>query len=102
MGLLNLFAKTEAALTRLPSGSFTIDREGSLIVSTVSSSFPSATIEEIGRRVLETFREAQALNLPLAELIVHFGAFKIVARELRGGAIVFLTPKNTITAPKQV
>ena len=59
------------------------------------------TIHEIGRCVLDTFREAQAANLPLAELDIHFSGFKIVARELRGGAIVFLTPRNTITPTKQ-
>jgi len=101
MGLLNLFNKTESTLTRLPSGSFTINRDGDLIVSTVSSAFPATAIQDIGRRVLETFHQARTANLPLAELIVHFTAFKIVAREMRGGAIVFLTPKNTITAPNQ-
>lgn len=98
MGLLNLFSKpAPSTLTRLPTGSFTLDREGEIIVSTVSSSFPALTVKDIGRRVLDTFREAQEAHLPLAELIIHFGGFKIVARELRGGAIVYLSPKNIIT-----
>lgn len=98
MGLLNLFSKPVApTLTSLPTGSFTLDRDGEIIVSTVSSSFPTLTVKDIGRRVLNTFREAQAAQLPLAELVIHFGGFKIVARELRGGAIVYLRPKNIIT-----
>jgi hypothetical protein len=99
MGFLNLFSKstTAPALIGLPSGSFTVDREGEIIVSTVSSTFPVTTVKDIGRRVLESFREAREAQLPLAELIVHFGGFKIVARELRGGAIVYLSPKNLIT-----
>ena len=59
-----------------------------------------ALSEEIGRRVLETFRDAQAAQLPLAELVVHYGSLKIVARELRGGAIVFLSPKSPISPAK--
>lgn len=98
MGLLNLFSSKPApALTSLPTGSFTLDRDGEIIVSTVSSSFPALTVKDIGRRVLDTFREAQEAHLPLAELVIHFGGFKIVARELRGGAIVYLSPKNIIT-----
>lgn len=98
MGLLNLFSKpVPSSLSRLPTGSFTLDREGEIIVSTVSSTFPALTVKDIGRRVLDTFREAQEAHLPLAELVVHFGGFKIVARELRGGAIVYLSPKNIIT-----
>lgn len=101
MGFLNFFSTPAASLTRLPSGSFTIDRDGDLIISTVSSSFPVTTVQEIGRKVLDTFHEAQAAHLPLSELIIHFGALKIVARELRGGAIVFLNPRNTISHTKQ-
>lgn len=97
MGFLNLFSKPAPTLTSLPTGSFTLDRDGEIIVSTVSSSFPTLTVKDIGRRVLNTFREAQAAQLPLAELVIHFGGFKIVARELRGGAIVYLSPKNIIT-----
>lgn len=97
MGLLNLFRKSAPPLARLPSGCFTLDRTGRVLAGTVSSNVPAATIHEIGRRVLDTFREAQAAQLPLAELIVHYGSLKITARELRGGAIVFLSPKSLIS-----
>jgi len=97
MGLRKLFARTAPPLARLPSGSFTLDRTGCVVAGTVSSSVTMATLQEIGRHVLETFREAQAAQLPLAELIVNYGGLKITARELRGGAIVFLSPKNLIS-----
>lgn len=98
MGLLKLFSKpAPSTLTSLPTGSFTLDRDGEIIVSTVSSSFPAVTVKDIGQRVLDTFSEAREAQLPLAELVIHFGGFKIVARELRGGAIVYLRPKNIIT-----
>lgn len=98
MGLLNFFSKPASTLLGLPSGSFTMDRSGRLVVATVPSSFPSGMVMEIGRHVLETFRNAQAAQMPLTELVVHFPALKITARELRGGAIVFLTPQ-TLTGP---
>jgi len=92
MGFLKFFSKPAPPLTRLPSGCFSMDRAGNVLVATVSSSFPAATVQEIGRHVLATFREAQLAQLPLAELVVHYGSLKIIARELRGGALVFLTP----------
>ena len=100
MGILKLFSKTAPPLVGLPSGCFTMDRAGRVVVSTVSSSFPSATVREIGRHVLETFQEAETAQLPLTELIVHFGSLKIVAREMRGGALVYLTPTIPISPTK--
>ena len=97
MGLLNLFSKPAPALTRLPSGCFTMDRAGNVVVATISSSFPPAVVQEIGKQVLETFEEARKAQLPLAELVVHYGSMKIIARELRGGALVFLTPATPST-----
>ena len=97
MGLLNLFSKPALVLTGLPSGSFTMDRSGRIVIATVPSGFPAATVQEIGRHIIETFRGAQAAQLPLSELTVNYGSLKISARELRGGAIVFLAPRNPIS-----
>ena len=94
MGLLKFLSKPAPPLNGLPSGCFTMDRAGNVLVATVSSTFPAATVQEIGRHVLATFREAQLAQLPLAELVVHYGSLKITARELRGGALVFLTPST--------
>ena len=98
MGLLNFFAKPDSMLLKLPSGSFTVDRSGRVVVKTVPSSFPGALVEEIGRHVLATFREAQAAQILLSELIIHYPSLKITARELRGGAIIFLAPQ-TLSGP---
>jgi len=82
MGLLNLFRKpASSTLVRLPSGSFTLDRDGQLMTSTLPQSFPRQTMLEIGRLVLASFREARRAQMPLA-------------RELRGGAIIFLMPNR--------
>ncbi len=93
MGLLKLFAKPAPTLLRLPSGSFTVDREGTVLTGTLPSSFPANVVKDIARQVLATFGEAAAAQLPLAELIINYPSLKIRARELRGGAIVFLAPK---------
>lgn len=98
MGLLNFFSKPAPTLLKLPSGCFTMDRSGRVVVATLPSSFPNALVVEIGRHVLSTFREGQAAQLPLAELVICYPALKITAREMRGGAIVYLAPQ-TLSGP---
>ncbi len=93
MGLLNLFSKPAPTLFSLPSGSFTVDRHGTVLVGTLPSNFPDKLIEEIAQKVFSAFREAAAAQLPLSEIIVHYPSLKITARELRGGAMVYLAPK---------
>jgi hypothetical protein len=92
MGLLNLFTKPRPALQRLPSGSMTVDREGFIITSTVSSSYPVDILEEIADEVLHLFAEARKAHLPLNEFRIHFASLHVTAREARGGAIIFLSP----------
>lgn len=97
MGLLNIFSSKSddtGHLTRLFSGSFTIDADGQIIASTLPRSFPEAHVREIGEQVLNAFRGAKAAEIPLNELVLHFSAMKITARELRGGAIIFLAPET--------
>jgi hypothetical protein len=93
MGFLSLFSKPAPTLLRLPSGSFTVDREGCVLMGTLSSSFPASLVKDIDQQVRAAFAEAAAAQLPLTELIIHYPSLKIAARELRGGAIVFLSPK---------
>jgi hypothetical protein len=94
MGLMTIFARPAQALLRLPTGSFTVDRQGSVLVGTLPSSFPAALVSSIAQEVLATFREAETAQLPLSELIISYPSLKITARELRGGAIIFLAPKT--------
>jgi hypothetical protein len=100
MGLLKMFSKPVPTLTRLPSGSFTVDRTGRQVAGTVPSDFPTAAVQAIGEAILQTFREAQTAQLPLSEVTVNYGSFKIVAREMRGGALIFLKPVNAIASTK--
>ncbi len=97
MGFLNVFkSKPGAQLLKLPTGSFTMDREGRIIVSTLPGSFPRDLVREIADHVLDAFRTAGAAQQPLSELVVDYPALRRTARELRGGAIVFLAPQTGI------
>ena len=100
MGFLNLFAKPPPTLLRLPTGSFTVDRQGAVVVGTLPSNFPTEVVEAIGRDVLSAFKGAADAQLPLGELIVYYPSLKITARELRGGAIVFLSPTGANPRPE--
>ncbi len=98
MGFLKLFAKTPApTLLRLPTGSFTVARDGRVLTGTLPSSFPASLVRRIAQDVCASFGEAADAQLPLAELIIHYPSLKIAARELRGGAIVYLTPKIPVS-----
>lgn len=101
MGLLNLFAKPSPMLVRLPSGSFTVDRGGRVLTGTLPSSFPAGLVKDIARQVRAAFSEAAAAQLPLAEFIINYPSLKISARELRGGAIVYLFPKAPSSPMRQ-
>ena len=98
MGFVTRFFVKPAkpALVQLPTGSFTIDREGHIMTSTMPQSFPVAHVQAMGDQVLAAFRSAKRAQMPLSELIVQYSALKLLARELRGGAIVFLMPQTSM------
>ena len=94
MGFLGLFSKTvvDTSVARLPSGSFTVDRGGKGVASTLPRSFDEKLTQEIGTLILSMFQKAQTVNLPQREFSIHYAGLKITARELRGGAMIFLAP----------
>ena len=99
MGFLkNIFSlfRRRADVQQLPTGTVTVDRHGHIVTSTVSSAYPGSLLQTIGRDVLELFREARVAEMPLAEVSLHFGSLRITARELRGGAIIFLFPQTAL------
>jgi hypothetical protein len=91
---LSRLFRSRAGIRQLPLGSLTVDRDGHVVTSTVSSAYPKALLREIGRDVLVLFREARSAQMPMAEVSIHFGSLRITARELRGGAIIFLFPQT--------
>jgi hypothetical protein len=94
MGFLKPFSRTQKPLRpeRLPSGAFAIHRGGEIVSSTLPSSFAEKTVLQIGRAVLEAFHRAQEANVPLSELLIHYSGLTVTARELKGGALIFLNP----------
>jgi hypothetical protein len=81
-------------LVRLPNGCFTIDGACRIVASTLPHSFPAETVRQIGQVVLDAFRTAQEAQLVFKELHIQYPALKLTARQLRGGAIVFLAPQS--------
>jgi hypothetical protein len=99
MGLLSLFSKPRPGVRLLPSGTITVDRNARIVASTVSSSHSTELLQEIGNYILHLFREAHKAHIPLAEMTIQFASLKINAREMRGGAIIFLSPTHTYNGP---
>jgi hypothetical protein len=93
MGFLKRFFRGRAGVQQLPTGTITVDRNGHIVTSTVSSAYPQNLLRDIGRDVLSLFQEARIAQMPLAEISLQFGSLHITARELRGGAIIFLFPQ---------
>lgn len=80
------------ALVQMPAGTFTINRKGQILTSTLPQSFPAEEVQAIGAQVLAAFRSAERAQLALGELVIQYSALTLLAREQRGGAIVFLKP----------
>jgi len=100
MGLLeSIFGSSakRAGVTQLPSGSVTVDRAGKIVSSTVSSAYPEDLLQVIGKEVLALLNEAHAAQMSLAEISIHFAVLRITARELRGGAIIFMFPQTALS-----
>jgi len=97
MAFLNLKSRldngSDTTLTRLPSGSFTLDPAGRVVASTLPRSVPAQLVQLVSQSVMATFESARGAQLTLTELVVDFPAFKVTARQLRGGAIIFLAPQ---------
>jgi hypothetical protein len=96
MEFLKKIFRGRATIQQLPAGTITVDRDGNIVASTVSSSYPKNLLREIGHEVITIFHEARNEQTPLAEVSLHFGSLRLTARELRGGAIVFLFPQTAL------
>jgi hypothetical protein len=96
MGFLKKLFRRQATVQELPSGSMTVDRNGNTITSTISSAYPAGLLKDIARDVLKLFQEARDSQMPLAEISIYFASLRVTARELRGGAIIFLFPQTAM------
>lgn len=103
MGILKNIFRRAAAVQSLPAGSLTVDRHGAIITCTVSSAYPQSLLAAIGHAVVTLLREARTAQMPLSEISLHFGSLHITARELRGGAVIFLLPQTALAStPKTI
>lgn len=85
--------KSAGRLAKLPSGTFALDRDGKIIVSTLPRGFSEAQLQDIGDRVLAFFNGAQTAQMTLHEVNVYYPSLTVTARHLRGGALIFLLPQ---------
>ena len=96
MGVLNPTARSSQPLEadHLPSGCFAVHQGGGIVVSTLPIWFPQKLVLEIGRASIEAFRAASDTNDAVTELKAIYRGLEIRARELRGGALIFLQPRQ--------
>ena len=99
MGILNWFSKPAPAVRRLPAGSFTVDCHGNLMTTTVGPEYPRWLLDDTAREVLSLFRGAREAQMPLTGLELHYAGLNITAREMQGGAIIFVAPQKAAAAP---
>ena len=99
MGFLKKMFHRHATVQVLPSGSLTVDRDGNTITTTISSTYPAALLKDIARNVLKLLHEARDAQMPFAEVNIYFASLRVTARELRGGAIIFLLPQTAMNKP---
>jgi hypothetical protein len=101
MGFLKRMFKSHAAVQQLPAGSLTVSRDGTVVTSTIASDYPQGLLRDIVRDVLLLFRQAREAQMPLVEFSIHFASLRVTAREMRGGAVIFLSPRTAPTLPSQ-
>jgi hypothetical protein len=102
MGVLKPFVRTTVPIEagRMPSGCFAVHREGGIVCSTLPCWFPEESAEEIGSTVINAFRVASETNVALSEVSIRYSGLTILARDLRGGALIFLVPNEAHFARK--
>ena len=61
------------------------------------SEVPEELVRAIAEVVLQAFREATDAQMLLSEIIIQYPSLRISARELRGGAIIYLAPRGPLS-----
>lgn len=106
MGVLKPYSRAAVPIAeRLPQGCYSVHKDCNIVQSTLPSWFPEKTALEIARVVLASIKSAQEANLAVTELNIRYSGLDIAARDLRGGALIFLNPHKHIfnrKAPPQV
>lgn len=79
---------------RLPSGCFTVDGSCKVVASTLPHTFSPETVRKLAHAAVSTFQAAREAQVVLTEIQIQYPALKVTARELRGGAMIFLAPQT--------
>ncbi len=77
-----------------PAGSFVVDPDGRVSSSTLPAAFQVEHVKAIGQCVMAAFRKAKDAKTPLTEISVQYATFKLQARQLPYGALVYLIPQK--------
>ena len=102
MEFLKRLFRSHAAVQQLPAGGLIVARDGKVVASTISSVSPQALLRDIARDVLLVLSQAREAQMPLTELSIHFASLRITAREMRGGAVIFLSSQTAPDAYKPI
>lgn len=97
MGFLGLFEQRAKTPLKIPTGCFSLDADRKVISSTLPGTFPPEILAEIGNTILDILQEANDNGLGLSEISVHYASLRISARDLHGGALIFLNPMGMST-----
>ena len=81
-------------LVQPPAGSFLVDHNGGISSSTLPASFSRDHIKFIGEKVLAMFNQASSIEIPLREVSVQYEGFKVQAKHLPSGALIYLIPRD--------
>jgi hypothetical protein len=89
------FSKTKTmGPAHFPRGSYTMSSAGKIVVSTLPGSFPRERMLAIGNVILSTLASARVMGTPFTEVAADYAGLEIRARDLAGGAIIFVTPQE--------
>ena len=106
MGFLKKIFGSRATIQQLPAGSITVDRQGRIVTSTVSSSFPRMLLQAVGQDVMELFQQARTAQTPLSEISLHYSSLRTLDLwryvDADGGGAVRLKPYQVSNSASQL
>jgi len=93
MGVLKTFARTALPIDgELPSGCYSVHREGGIVASTLPSWISEDLALEIAGVAMTIIQSSQQTNLGVSEIKIVYSGYQITACDLRGGILIFLLP----------